>query len=234
MTRDAQSALRRTMEKEGKSTRQVAHSLVHDYIDFFITPVIPSGRFCLICNYVSRIIEPLTSRCAKFRFKPLAKEVLIERIEMIGRAEGVVASQGAKEALLETSEGDLRKAITLFQSCARLRSATGQEIEAEDVLEISGKVPSKWLTGLLEVCTTNSFDKLTAYVDELMCEGFAVTQLISQLHDKVVEDESLSDKQKSIICEELAIGESRLLSGANEYLQLLNLAVAYMQTLMNG
>ena len=48
-----------------------------------------STRFCLICNYVSRIIEPLTSRCAKFRFRPLAKEILIQRLEMIAAEEKI-------------------------------------------------------------------------------------------------------------------------------------------------
>merc|ERR1712106_749091 len=79
MTKDAQSALRRTMEKCGKST-----------------------KFCLICNYVSRIIEPITSRCSKFRFKPLANNILVSRLEMIMEAEGVSVSPGGREAIIDT------------------------------------------------------------------------------------------------------------------------------------
>ena len=84
------------MEKEGRST-----------------------KFCLICNYVSRIIEPITSRCAKFRFKPLSKETLLKRLELIVAAEAVTISPAGLDAIIMTSEGDLRRAITTLQSCAR-------------------------------------------------------------------------------------------------------------------
>ena len=89
------------MEKEGKST-----------------------KFCLICNYVSRIIEPLTSRCAKFRFKPLANDILVGRLKMIAEKEDVRVSSEAFQAILDTSEGDLRKAITTLQSAAKLHGDT--------------------------------------------------------------------------------------------------------------
>ena len=56
-------------------------------------------RFCLICNYVSRIIEPLTSRCAKFRFRPLAKDVLVQRLEMIAAGEKINVAQVRRRAV---------------------------------------------------------------------------------------------------------------------------------------
>ncbi len=100
MTQDAQSALRRTMETYSKIT-----------------------RFCLICNYVTRIIDPLASRCSKFRFKSLDQGNAKKRLENIAENEHVKLEPGAVDALIKCSEGDLRKAITFLQSAARLVGA---------------------------------------------------------------------------------------------------------------
>jgi replication factor C subunit 2/4 len=97
MTQDAQNALRRTMEAYSKVT-----------------------RFCFICNYVSRIIEPLASRCAKFRFRPLHQEVMSDRLHFICGKEGVTLQQEALKLLAEVAGGDLRKAVTTLQSAVRL------------------------------------------------------------------------------------------------------------------
>ena len=100
MTQDAQSALRRTMETYSKIT-----------------------RFCLICNYVTRIIDPLASRCSKFRFKMLDQGNAKKRLEEIAENEHVNLEHGAVDKLIQCSEGDLRKAITFLQSAARLVGA---------------------------------------------------------------------------------------------------------------
>ena len=100
MTQDAQSALRRTMETYSKIT-----------------------RFCLICNYVTRIIDPLASRCSKFRFKALDEANAGKRLEDIAKLENVALEDGVVDTLLRCSEGDLRKAITFLQSAARLVGA---------------------------------------------------------------------------------------------------------------
>jgi DNA polymerase III delta prime subunit len=97
MTQDAQSALRRTMETYSKMT-----------------------RFCLVCNYVTRIIDPLASRCSKFRFKSLDQANAVARVEDIAKLEGVKMAPGVSGALIQVADGDLRKAITFLQSAARL------------------------------------------------------------------------------------------------------------------
>lgn len=114
MTHAAQTALRRTMEKQTRTT-----------------------RFCLICNYVSRIIEPLTSRCTKFRFKPLNESMIYERLSLICENENVKCDEKTLNTLVETSGGDMRRAITCLQSCAKLKGKDGS-INYESVLEITG------------------------------------------------------------------------------------------------
>ena len=102
LTQDAQSALRRTMEIYSKIT-----------------------RFCLCCNYVSRIIDPVASRCSKFRFKALEGGHAKGRIEEILQTEGVKYESGVIDKALTVSDGDLRRAINLLQSAAKLVGVTG-------------------------------------------------------------------------------------------------------------
>uniref|UniRef100_A0A672Z4G4 Replication factor C (activator 1) 4 n=1 Tax=Sphaeramia orbicularis TaxID=375764 RepID=A0A672Z4G4_9TELE len=139
MTAPAQAALRRTMEKESRTT-----------------------RFCLICNYISRIIEPLTSRCSKFRFKPLANQIQEERLLDICEKENLKYTKEGITALVRVSEGDLRKAITFLQSAARLN--VDKEITEHAIIEIAGVVPPKVIDNLLNICFRGTFEKLEVAV----------------------------------------------------------------------
>lgn len=199
MTSAAQAALRRTMEKESHST-----------------------RFCLICNYVSRIIEPLTSRCTKFRFKPLGEEKIIERLEYICKEENLKAEKLVLMKIVEASGGDLRRAITCLQSITRLKGK-GIEITVDDVVEIIGIVPDKWLDKLIEVCQSKDYSKAEAFVDEFMLEAYATSQVIEQLSEKIIYCDEFTDKQKALIGQTLGECNYRLLDGGSEYIQLINI-----------
>ncbi|PBC32706.1 Catenin delta-2 [Apis cerana cerana] len=199
MTGAAQAALRRTMEKESHST-----------------------RFCLICNYVSRIIEPLTSRCTKFRFKPLGENKIIERLEYICKEEDLKVEKPVLLKIVEVSGGDLRRAITCLQSITKLK---GKDIEitVDDVLEIIGIVPDKWLDELIDVCKTKDYSKAEEFVDQFMLEAYATSQVIEQLSERIIYSNELTDKQKALIADTLGECNYRLLDGGNEYIQLINI-----------
>ena len=112
MTVDAQSALRRTMETYSKTT-----------------------RFCLICNYVTRIIEPLASRCVKFRYKPLSEGTMKATLERVATSEKFTVPPEALDQLIIVSGGDMRRAITLLQSAHQL---DGGNISVATIVDISG------------------------------------------------------------------------------------------------
>ncbi|XP_012259408.1 replication factor C subunit 4 [Athalia rosae] len=205
MTNAAQAALRRTMERESRST-----------------------RFCLICNYVSRIIEPLTSRCTKFRFKPLGEEKIIERLELICKEEDLKADTSALTKVVEASGGDMRRAITCLQSVTRLKGK-GIEITEDDVLEVTGVIPDKWLDEMLDKCKSKDYSQVETFIDNYMMEAYAVSQVIEQLNVRIVYSSELSDKQKTLIGEKLADCSYRLLEGGSEYMQLLDLCCGIMK-----
>jgi replication factor C subunit 2/4 len=182
MTQDAQSALRRTMETYSKIT-----------------------RFCLICNYVTRIIDPLASRCSKFRFKSLDQGNAKKRVEEIAEKEGVRLEDGAADALIRCSEGDLRKAITFLQSAARLVGAValkerdeeddedamdvdgneGRMVTVKSVEDIAGVIPDATIDGLVKAMQPRSkgivYEAVAKVVTDMVADGWSATQVLTQV-----------------------------------------------------
>lgn len=191
MTSHAQAALRRTMEKESKTT-----------------------RFCLICNYISRIIEPLTSRCSKFRFKPLSDDLIKKRLFHIAKEEKIDFDEQAIDFLVTCSEGDLRRAITFLQCASRIRKSSAC-VKTLDIIEISGMVKPEAIEKLLDACGTNSFEKVQNQVQDMIFEAYSGSQLISQLHDSLIERGDITDAKKSYIFEKIATVDNNLLEGAD-------------------
>ncbi|KAJ1667731.1 Subunit of heteropentameric Replication factor C (RF-C) [Coemansia sp. RSA 1813] len=201
MTTDAQAALRRIIEKYSRIT-----------------------RFCLVCNYVSRIIEPLASRCTKFRFKSLPREQAIGRVTEVARLEGVATCDGAIDALVDCAEGDLRRAMMSLQSASRMVHGGAGALDARTVTEVVGVIPDDVINNLRASwggsADTNA---VRALVDDLIYNGFPASRVLSQLHDVVVEDEHLNSLQKSKIAVLMAGVDKALNDGADEQLQLLDL-----------
>jgi DNA polymerase III delta prime subunit len=185
MTQDAQSALRRTMETYSRMT-----------------------RFCLVCNYVTRIIDPLASRCSKFRFKSLDQKNAVGRVEDIARLEGVRMGAGVSEELVRVAEGDLRKAITFLQSAARLVGAGGaggasgkaapraskrimEDDEDEDMMDVDASSPDvisvQTIQEIAGVIPINTMDALGTAIFPRNTKSVPYTHIAKVVEDMVAE-----------------------------------------------
>ncbi|KAI9249749.1 P-loop containing nucleoside triphosphate hydrolase protein [Phascolomyces articulosus] len=198
MTKDAQSALRRTMETYSKTT-----------------------RFCIICNYVSRIIEPITSRCAKFRFKSLPMDDLTNRLKYICTEENVELAHGTMDALIKTSNGDLRKAITFLQSASSLHR--NGPIKDSTIKELAGVIPEEAFDIVVKAWQSNNFTEINEAIQNIMNAGYAGETIVLQIHDAVMRNEGITTVQKSKISQLLGQADICLVHGADDHLQILNL-----------
>eukprot|EP00808_Paulinella_micropora_P032293 g19859.t1 len=209
MTKDAQSALRRTMEQYTKVT-----------------------RFCIICNYVSRIIEPIASRCAKFRYKSLSDVTMTERLQQIASAEGVRVGEDALNTLVKVSDGDMRRSINYLQTARRLLDQAAEDLTPEHVVEVAGVIPTQIVSGLLATCKENSFQHIQTAAEDVLAAAYPVDQLLTQLMPEVTADNTIADAGKAVIAIRIAEAEKRLLDGADEYLQLMDV-LSYICTTIN-
>ncbi len=193
LTADAQAALRRTMEMYSKSC-----------------------RFILSCNYVSRIIEPIQSRCAVFKFRPVPKEAMRERLLYICEKEGIEITEDGMEALLYISGGDFRKAINALQGAAAL----GKKVDADTIYQITATAKPEEIAKLIDVALKGNFMEARRILDTLMVEyGMSGEDIVSQLFREIL-SAPIDEKLKVRLIDRLGEIDFRLTEGANERIQL--------------
>jgi replication factor C small subunit len=193
LTREAQQSLRRTMENYTSTC-----------------------RFILSCNYSSKIIDPIQSRCAMFRFKPLSKENIISIVDKISHDEKLKIDQKAKDALYEVSEGDARKVENVLQSAAVM----GSHVTSEMIYSMASVAESKEITEALKLAIDHKFvDARSKLLDVMLKYGLAGIDVIKQIQKQILELPIANDK-KMILMEKCGEIEFRMTEGSDEFVQL--------------
>ena len=210
MTKEAQSALRKIMEDASHIT-----------------------RFMFICNYINKIIDPIVSRCTKFRFKPLPSTTSFRRLQYISHRETMILKPSVYATIIKVSGGDMRKAIMLLQNISYTYKYTPLINDAH-VYELANWIPPKYMNDMLEDCLTTSKPSVIWARDQtrdIRRNGFPVQQLMEQLLEVVVESARLTDIQKATVGINIAGIEKRLNDAADEYLQLMAIFTVLRSTI---
>lgn len=193
LTREAQQALRRTMENYAQTC-----------------------RFVLSCNYSSKIIDPIQSRCTLFKFKPLEKDSIMEIIGMIAEKEGVKIDKEAEEALAAISFGDCRRAENILQSCA----AVSKKITKDIIYEMASVAEPKEVLSMIEECLKGAFLKAKSKLLSTMLEhGLSGVDIIKQIQKQIWQC-SADDELKLEMVKACGEIEFRMVEGSDPFIQL--------------
>lgn len=193
LTSDAQAALRRTMEKYSRNC-----------------------RFILSCNYSSKIIEPLQSRCAVYRFRSLSEEAVADRLRFIADAEGLTVTDDGLAALVYVAGGDMRKAVNALQAAAFIR----KDIDRETIYRITATADPGEIRDLIETALSGQFaaarEKLQTIIFD---QGLSADDVIGQIY-RTLFSLSLSDREMIDLVDTVGETDFRITEGANEKIQL--------------
>ena len=193
LTREAQQALRRTMENSTNTC-----------------------RFILAANYSSKIIEPIQSRCAVFRFKPLSEHHLKSIIDKIAEQEKISITEEAKKALFNASEGDCRKLQNLLQSC----SATSTTVTPETIYSLASMAKPAEIKNILTTAINGKFiDAKNLLFTTMNQYGLSGTDIIKQIQKEIWNLE-IDARKKVELIDKCGETEFRLVEGSDEFIQL--------------
>ena len=193
LTGAAQAALRRTMEKYSRTC-----------------------RFVMSCNFSSKIIDPIQSRCAVFRFRPLKAEDVERYLKFVAVKEELNIDKEAYESLTYLAQGDLRRAINGLQMAA----AANVDITQDVVYEAVAAARPEEVKEALEMSLNNNFAGARERLDTLQITyGLAGEDVLRQMH-RSVRDIEVPDTIKVQMIEKLAEADFRLSEGANARIQI--------------
>ncbi|MCF8884908.1 MAG: replication factor C small subunit [Nitrososphaerota archaeon] len=194
LTDDAQHAFRRVMEQYSTTC-----------------------RFILAANYSNRIIEPIQSRCAVFRFRPLLKKDIISRIKWIAEREGLEIDDAALEAIYEFSEGDMRRAINTLQAAASI----SRKIDEKTVYYILGYVSRGEIRKILELALSGDFVSARDELRRLLyVQGLSGSDIVSAIYRELFYLD-FSEEDKLELLDLLGEIDFRMSEGATEEVQLM-------------
>lgn len=193
MTGDAQAALRRTMEKYTETC-----------------------RFVLCCNYSGRIIEPIQSRCALFRFTPLPEPKIVQYLHHIAKSEGLKVSEPGLKSVVEVGEGDLRKSINTLQAAASMSKG----ITEEAVYQVVGRAKPNDVHEMLNHALKGDFIKAREELRHLLVKyGLSGSEIIRQIHSEIFRL-AIPEKKRIDLIETVGEIDFRLVQGGDEEIQL--------------
>jgi replication factor C small subunit len=195
MTGPAQTALRRIMETSSRTC-----------------------RFILICNQSGKIIEPIQSRCAVFRFSKLDKKAMTTHLEHIAKKENVKLSPEAAERIVEYSEGDLRHAINALQTASVYKDG---EVDEKTVLQVIGEASPKQVQMMINKALLGEFVESRKIMYDLMGSyGFSGPEIVRQMQREVLKLSYITPEQKADLTNIIGEYDYRLTQGANSDIQL--------------
>jgi len=196
MTTDSQFALRRIIEEYSKIT-----------------------RFCFICNYHNKIIDPIISRCSLFCFKPILKEHIYIKLKEIADKEEFKCSDNLINKIIKISRGDLRKAINFLQKCYNYYD---EKINEDILEEVSGILPSYIFDELWINIYNNDLVKLDEQINKIYLDGYSLVNQILLFHDYII-NSNLSNTKKANIILKIIDVDQNLIKGCDEYIQMVRL-----------
>jgi replication factor C small subunit len=195
MTGPAQTALRRIMETSSRTS-----------------------RFILICNQSSKIIEPIQSRCAIFRFSRLDKQAMKEHLQCIARKEKVDLQPEAAERIVEFSEGDLRHAINALQTASAYKEGC---VDEKTVSLVIGEASPMQVQKMIRKALYGDFTEARKVMYEIMGNfGFSGNEIIRQIQREIYKMSDLTPEQKADLSSIIGEYDYRLTQGANSDIQL--------------